>query len=166
MATDDSGNTHTMTSNRIGGMLTPSKWDKRFMGLAEHVAGWSKDPSTQVGAVIARDNVQISQGFNGFPRGVHDDESKLEDRDLKYQMIIHAEINAILFANEDLYGATVYTWPFAPCCRCAAIIIQAGIKRVVAPAVKDKMLDLRWKKEMDIASAMFIDAGVELCLVS
>jgi deoxycytidylate deaminase len=49
-------------------------WDARFMALAEHVAGWSKDPSTKVGAVIVSpDRRQLTTGYNGFPQGIADD---------------------------------------------------------------------------------------------
>ena len=52
-------------------------WNKRFLDLAGHVAGWSKDPSTKVGAVIVNDDKQVlGLGYNGFPRGVHDCEER------------------------------------------------------------------------------------------
>ena len=68
-----------------------SKWDTRFLSLAEHISSWSKDPSTKVGAAIIgpyRDI--ISLGYNGFPRGVEDTPERLENRELKYKMIVHA----------------------------------------------------------------------------
>ena len=72
-------------------------WDKRFLDLAEHVAGWSKDPSTQVGCVIVNDKrVVVGLGYNGFPRGVEDTPERLNDRPTKYLMVQHAEVNAIL----------------------------------------------------------------------
>ena len=55
------------------------KWDRRFLGLAAHVAEWSKDPSTQVGAVVANGKKVVSLGFNGFPQGMSDDH-RLHDR--------------------------------------------------------------------------------------
>ncbi len=111
-----------------------AKWDRRFLGLAAHIATWSKDPSSQVGAVIVRpDRTIASAGFNGFPRGMRDDPELYEDRGSKYSRVIHAEMNAIVHATEKLRGFTLYTWPYVPCDRCAVIIIQAGIERVVAP---------------------------------
>ena len=111
------------------------KWDKRFLELAAHVAGWSKDPSTKVGAVIARKNSVISMGYNGFPACVPDHEDWLNDRPIKYQYVIHAETNAILNAGRegrDIRGTTLYLSPLPPCCECAKLIMAAGIIRVVA----------------------------------
>jgi dCMP deaminase len=140
-----------------------TKWDKRFLTLATLVATWSKDPSTQVGAVITKGKHIISLGFNGFPAGVEDSEEALADRDIKYQMILHAEVNAIHAAHTKLEGCTLYTTPFAPCCRCAAQVIQVGIKRIVSLKTPE-ILAFRWKKELDIASAMYKEAGIDLVI--
>lgn len=111
-----------------------SDWDGRFLSLAAHVAQWSKDPSTKCGAVIVRPNRTIaSLGYNGFPRGVEDAGHLYSNREEKYKRIVHAEVNAILFASEPMRGYTLYTWPFLPCCRCATVVIQSGLTRVVAP---------------------------------
>ncbi|WP_304302308.1 dCMP deaminase family protein [Chromatium okenii] len=140
------------------------KWDDRFLSLAAEISTYSKDPSTQVGAVIVDAARRIvSTGFNGFPRGIDDDPTQLNDRDLKYRMIIHAELNAILFAQRDLSGCTIYTYPMPPCAQCAAAIIQSGIKRVVSidptPAQRE-----RWGGDWQIANAMYQQAGVEVVL--
>ena len=85
-----------------------SKWDRRFLDLAAGMATWSKDMSTQVGAIIVdRDQRIVSSGYNGFPRGVVDSIERYQDRDTKYRMVVHAEINAILFATRDLTGGTI-----------------------------------------------------------
>ena len=76
-------------------MTSTEKWDRRFMEMARLVASWSKDPSSKVGAVITRGKFVVSVGFNGFPQGVVDSEERLTNRELKYPMILHAEINAI-----------------------------------------------------------------------
>jgi dCMP deaminase len=135
------------------------KWDRRFLDMAKLVSSWSKDPSTKVGAVITDDeNRIISVGYNGFPREVIDNESRLNDRELKYQVIIHAEMNAIMFANKSLKGCTLYTYPFEPCSKCASVIIQSGIKRVVSyPNCKD-----RWESSFEISRKLFQESGVEL----
>lgn len=139
------------------------KWDRRFLQLAETIAGWSKDPSTQVGAVIAAPgNRIVSLGFNGLPQFVEDHPSILENREEKYERVIHAEINAILFASQDLSMCTIYTWPFPPCSRCAAIIIQSGLTRVVAPCVTKRAdLQERWQLAIKRSEDMFFQAGVE-----
>jgi dCMP deaminase len=110
------------------------KWDQRFLDLARHVAGWSKDPSTKVGAVVADDRHQVlSVGYNGFPAGMRDNVDLYEDRPTKYSRIIHAEMNALLYMKEPLTPhMTLYTWPMPPCDRCMVHLIQAGLRHVVS----------------------------------
>ena len=134
-------------------------WNRRFLALAEHIATWSKDPSTKVGAVIVdADRRIISTGYNGFPRDVEDLDQRLNNRDVKYEMIVHGEINAIVFANQSLQGTTLYTWPFMPCSRCAGIVIQSGIRTVVAPYNDNP----RWQASFELTEQMFREAGVRL----
>lgn len=138
-----------------------NKWDEYFMRIAREAASLSKDPSTQCGAVIVGPDRTIrGTGFNGFARGVRDDE-RLHDRETKLKMIIHAEINAIICARGDLRGCTIYVWPLPPCAQCAACIIQAGIRRVVAPdpAPSDSLLR-RWGEHLRLASDMYCEVGV------
>lgn len=138
------------------------KWDIRFLQLAELVASWSKDPSTKVGAVIVDDqNRVVSLGFNGFPRGISDSEELLSVREKKYERILHAEQNAILFgASRDIRGGTLYTHPLSPCNRCALEIIQSGIKRVVS--LND--VSERWKDSIEISLDLFREAGITVDL--
>lgn len=141
-----------------------NKWDERFLGLAQHISQWSKDPSTKVGAVITdSDNRIISLGYNGFPRRIDDHDYRYNQRDLKYKMIIHAEKNAVLFAKASLVGCTVYTYPFMPCSQCASMLIQVGIKRVVS-LVPPSEKAARWADDFSISDMMFKEAGVELML--
>ena len=87
------------------------KWDQRFLDLAAHIAGWSKDPSTKVGCVVVGEDREIrSTGFNGFPRGISDDNDRLTDREKKYPLICHAEENAIMHAARIgvLWGDIIY----------------------------------------------------------
>ena len=138
------------------------KWDGRFLQLAEHVAGWSRDPSTKVGAVIVRpDKTIASMGFNGFPRGVKDDVERYCNKEEKYQRIIHAEINAILFLKEPAVGFTLYTWPLLPCDRCATCVIQVGITRVVSLI----SFEARWAASITRAKEMLTEAGVVVDVV-
>lgn len=138
------------------------KWDKRFLSVCELVSTWSKDPSTKVGAVITdTDNRIISMGYNGFPKGVADTPERLNDRDLKYKLIVHGETNALLFAKRDLTGCTLYTYPFASCSTCAGKVIQSGIKRVVYPKLTDPGLIERWGKSLELTYQMFDEAGLE-----
>ena len=131
------------------------------LGMAEHVAKLSKDPSTKVGAVIFDDKRRIiSAGYNGFARGVKDTHARLQDRDTKYKLTLHAEANAILFATGALDGCTIVVTH--PCCaQCAAQIIQAGIKHVVWPHPSREFL-MRWRDSLTLSINQFIEAGVEV----
>jgi dCMP deaminase len=143
-------------------------WDTRFLDLAEHISKWSKDPSTKVGAVIVDSHRRIvSTGYNGFPVGVMDSYDRLTDRDTKYEMIIHAEANAILFAHQRMNGMTLYTTPFQPCSRCASLIIQSGISRVISYEIDDSndLFENRWTNSFKLAKELFDEAGVELLLL-
>jgi dCMP deaminase len=133
-------------------------WDWA-VGMAQHVAKLSKDPSTQVGAVIF-DNKRrlVSAGYNGLPRGVHDNETRLADRETKYKMILHAERNAMAFATAPLEGATLFCTH--PCCmQCASQIIQMGIAHVCWPTPDPAFVE-RWSNDMTLSMEMFIEAGV------
>lgn len=142
-----------------------TKWDRRFLELAEHVSSWSKDPSTKVGAcIVDSTNRVVSIAYNGFPIGVDDSPAYLNDREQKLQRTIHAEPNAILFAQRDLTDHTLYVWPFQPCANCTTLIIQSGIKKVIAPDASAELKE-RWAASMAAAEAMFNDAGVELIIV-
>ena len=109
-------------------------WDEYFMGVAKLAARRSKDPSTQVGAcIVSPENIIISTGYNGMPKGCSDDEFpwEREGADTKYPYVVHAELNAILNANgRDLRDSRVYVALF-PCNECAKAIIQSGVKEVV-----------------------------------
>jgi len=113
-------------------------WDDYFLAMAFLTAKRSKDPNTQVGAVIVHSETKriLALGYNGFPRGCCDDalpwarqgESELHK---KYVYVCHAEVNAVLNkGSADVKGATLYVALF-PCNECAKVIIQAGIQEVV-----------------------------------
>lgn len=104
-------------------------WNEYFMGIAEKVALKSKDTSTKVGCVIvSEDKTPISFGFNGWVRGC--DESHMTwDRPLKYHMVIHAEMNAIMFSKQSLKGARLYCTHY-PCDNCLKHILQSGIREI------------------------------------
>jgi len=111
---------------------TVEKWDLRYFNLAQHVADWSKDPKAKVGAVLLDErDWPIALGYNGFPAGIEDNAEKLGDSQLKNTMVVHAEQNALLCAGSRSRGGTMYVYGKPVCPRCAVLIIQAGIKRVV-----------------------------------
>ena len=139
-----------------------SNWDERFLELAKQIASWSKDPSTQVGCVVVGPDREIrSTGFNGLPRGIEDSEDRLNNREIKYPMICHAEENAIMHAARigiSLKDCTAYvTWP--PCTRCARSLIQAGVSEIIYP----KGIDIpdRWIQDFDLSLKMFKEAAVK-----
>ena len=146
------------------GKRTQGWWDLYFLNLAEQVSKASKDPSTRVGAVIADGKRLVSAGFNGFAQGCNDNPAIYADREKKLSRVVHGEVNAILFAGHRLDGCTLYTVPLPPCDRCAGIVIQSGIKRVVAPACPSEIRE-RWAKSLDSAEQQFREAGVTLDLL-
>ncbi len=136
-------------------------WDECFMRMAHIIAERSKDPSTQAGAVIVNDNrIVIGLGYNGFPRGIKDEQlpwdrggGKLDDT--KYAYVVHAEENAVYNSNAKTGGCTIYTTLF-PCNECAKTIIQTGIKKVIYES--DKYHDeVVWKA----SRRMFDLVGIE-----
>lgn len=136
-------------------------WDEYFMRLALAVASRSKDPSTQVGAVIVgQENDILATGYNGFAPGVRETEERWE-RPTKYPLVIHAEMNAIARAARRgvaLAGATLYC-THAPCnsAGCTRMIIAAGIETVVC------MDSPRgWDEDHVVAADMFRESGVSL----
>ena len=138
-------------------------WDKRFLQLAKHFSEWSKDPSTQVGCVVVGPDRELrSTGFNGLPRGIEDNEQRLNNREIKYPLICHAEENAIMHAARigmSLKDCTAYvTWP--PCTRCARSLIQAGISTIVYP--KNIEIPDRWMEDFNLSLNMLKEANISL----
>ena len=125
--------------------MTLTKWDTRFLEMAKLVGSWSKDPSTKAGAVIVGpENEIISVGFNGFPKGMPDSPELYENREEKYSRIVHAEVNAMMFARGPIpSSSTLYTYPFMPCDRCVVQMLQVGIREFVAPKTDAERLE-RW----------------------
>jgi dCMP deaminase len=132
-------------------------WDERFLGLAQHVSTWSKDPRTKVGAVLVNETNQVlSVGYNGFPRGVFDLEARYEDRPTKLMFVAHAERNALDNCFTDTRGSTLYV-TLPPCNECVKSIIQKGVKRIVMLTS-----DARPQDNSDIAMTMLAEAGILL----
>ena len=140
-------------------------WNVYFFNQAKLAAGESKDPSTKVGASIAnKKNTTVSTGYNGLPMGRTDDEDILSNRELKYKLIIHAEVNAILFAQQPLDGFKLYTYPFPVCSNCSSIVIQSGIKTVASPYPTPEQ-EARWGESMKLAIENFVNSKVAVFLV-
>jgi|LakMenEpi03Aug12_release.lakeMendotaPanAssembly.Ray.scaffolds.fasta_scaffold939481_2 dCMP deaminase len=145
------------------------KWDKHFIDMCRLHAKLSKDPSTKVGAVIVTPDRQVvSAGFNGFPRGVKDDE-RLLDREVKLKLVVHAEMNAILAAANlgiRVQGCTMYLaaesngvlWSGPPCSRCLVSLIQAGISEIVS--IKNTCIPDRWKDDIEFSRSIIEEVGL------
>ena len=137
-------------------------WDERFLRLAVEARSWVKGPDRGVGAcVVSPDARQFSLGFSGLPRGMIDTDLRISTQEFKDNHMIHAELNAILNAGQDLSGWTMYATT-CPCAGCAGAIIQSGISRVVSPKPQ---IDNRWSwSQLEGAEAMR-ECGVEIVRV-
>lgn len=138
------------------------KWDKRYLKLAQEVSTWSKDPSRKIGAVAVGHKGQVlSQGFNGFPRGINDSRDRLEDRETKYKFVVHAEMNVIYNAcynGVSLDGATLYVTGLPVCSNCSLGVVQVGIRRVVMPKQE---IPESWNDSWKLSRRVFYEAGVK-----
>ena len=138
-------------------------WGNRYTCLAKEISTWSKDPSTQVGAVVIGQNGEVlSQGYNGFPRSIKDTPQRLKDREKKYNLVVHAEMNAIYNASLNgvsLKGSTLYVYGLPICNECAKGVIQVGIDRVIATRPAD--YNKEWDESIKDAKALFKEAEVE-----
>lgn len=137
------------------------KWHYRFLELADCIAAWSKDPSRGVGCVIVSPISRqiVSTGFNGLPRGIEDRPERLE-RPAKYDLVCHAEVNAIVQCARNgvsPIGSTLYS-TFFPCIQCALTIIQSGVVQVVTYTVTPD--DARWIDSIEKSRGVFSEAGV------
>ncbi len=139
------------------------KWDHRFLEMAKHISTWSKDPSTKVGAILVNDlNQVVGMGYNGFPRGIADTNGRLNNREEKYKLTVHAEVNAIIQAGHAARGSTLYVYPsfmVPPICHeCCKSVIQAGIKRIVGykPDENDPKVQ-RWKDSISVSREMWAE---------
>lgn len=149
--------------------MIDEKWDRRFLTLAEYYSSWSKDPSTKVGAVLVNSQrIVVGIGYNGFPRGVLDLEERYNNRDLKLEYVVHAEVNAIIHAGHAAKESILYVYPsflLPPICsRCCGVAIQAGVGEIVGFVVdEDKLTErqLRWKDSILLAREMCDEAGVQ-----
>ena len=144
-----------------GTLTLSNNWDKRFLDLAEHISEWSKDPSKKIGAVAVGAQRQIlAQGYNGFPRGIDDTNDRYDNREEKYKLVVHAEMNVIYNASYNgvsLNGSTLYVHGLPVCSDCAKGIIQVGVKNVIMRKAKTPDVWLEsWKR----TETMFKESGV------
>ena len=131
------------------------------MRVAREISSWSKDPSKQIGAVAVNDDRRIlATGYNGFPKGIEDIPERYEDRSIKYDLVVHAEMNCIYnatFNGISLKGSTLYVYGLPVCHDCAKGIIQVGINRIVM-AMED--IPQKWLDSFEKSRRMFDESGV------
>lgn len=152
----------------LNNMKVPS-WDEIFLRFCYITAMRSKDVSTKIGTVIVKDKTLVSHGWNGFPRGVNDnDKERNLDRDLKLMYTCHSEFNAVVNCARNgisTLGTILYTLG-QPCCSCAATIIQSGAKSVVIHKqwmdAAQEFYKTRWAESKKVAKQMFKEARVEV----
>jgi dCMP deaminase len=142
-----------------------SDWDRRFMELAKQSRSWSRDPSTQHGAVIVDgDHNVLAIGCNGFPRGIIDSPERFADRAIKLKIVVHSEENACLSCartGTSARNATLYV-SAQPCAKCAAVMIQAGITKVIINYDDiDEAFATRWADDIALARQILNEADVE-----
>lgn len=144
-----------------------ARWDTRYIGLAHHIAQWSKDPRAKVGAVLVNQPQArvVATGFNGFPSNVEDSAERLQDKATKLRMMVHAEQNALLHAGHNARGCDAYVVGKPVCNTCATLLIQAGVRRVVAAAPREGT-DSYWDRVGLLSIAMLREAGVEFIPIS
>ena len=144
--------------------ILSDKWTSNYLGLAKHIAGWSKDPSTRCGAVaVGRYGQILSQGYNGFARGISDSPERLSDRSQKYKFTIHAEMNCIFNASltgVSLKDSDLYVYGLPVCDNCAKGIVQVGFSRVYTcyPAAAEERRE--WFESYKITREMFVEARI------
>ena len=143
-------------------MKNVTEWQRRYLDLAKHVSTWSKDPSRKIGAVAVGSKGQIlSQGYNGFPRKIIDTEERLNNREVKYQYVVHAEMNVIYnatFNGISLDGADLYVYGLPVCSECAKGIIQVGIRSVYI--LTDEKIPTKWVESWHRTRNMFSEAKI------
>lgn len=145
--------------------MTVPTWDEYFLAIAEVVRTKSRDPHTQIGAVIVDDDNQIvATGYNGFPRGVEYSDDRLQ-RPTKYDYFEHAERNAIFAAARrgiPVKGCRLYlAGKHFSCLDCARAIIQTGIRHVFAPAPAEAATEYKFQTALNL----FEESGVRVTFV-
>lgn len=138
------------------------QWLEHFMTIAKTVSTMSKDPSRKIGAVIVDKNKRIiSTGFNGFAKGIVDSEERLQDKEMKRILMLHAEENAILHAKQDLTDCSIFVYGYPPCVHCMSLIIQSGIKLVYYRNSSDlNAVSQFWKDNLELSLKLAEEASV------
>lgn len=147
--------------------IPSTDWDVRFLRMAAgEINSWSKDPSTKVSAILFRGKYPLMPSYNGFPPGIEDTVERLNDREVKYKLVQHAEMNAVSTCARmgiSTEGASMAI-THLPCTTCAGLLISAGIKRLIVKKPNEDFMS-RWKDSVEFALSMFEEAGVEVRMI-
>lgn len=142
-------------------------WNRRKLDFVfGEINTWSRDPSTKVSAALFDDKFQICSAYNGFPPGVEDSDERLNNRELKYKFIQHAESNLISVCARlgiKTLGMTVAV-THHPCSQCAGKLAVAGIKEVICPKPSEDLTS-RWGDDILLAKEIFQESGIQLIIV-
>ena len=144
-------------------------WDERFLIKAKEYSVWSKDPSRKIGAVAVdrKKNIIVSSGYNGFPRGVKDTPERLNNKEIKYRYISHAEANCIYnacYTGATLDGTHLYVYGLPVCSKCALGVIQVGIERVIC--LVEEEIPTLWDDEWEFSKRVFKEVGIDFSLLN
>lgn len=138
-----------------------NEWDQRYLGLAHFVSKWSKDPKTKVGSVITSAmNRVVSLGYNGLPPYLEDSERRLNNPEIKNQLILHAEENALEYTSRDAFN--IYVYPYFTCAHCSSRIVSSrSIDRVITPYSDNAS----WLESFKLAAESYAEVGIDFVLV-
>ena len=139
-------------------------WNIFFMQQAQLMSTRSKDPSTKVGCIIVSpQRVVLSEGYNGFPRGIADTPERLNDRAQKYPRVVHGEANAVINAGRNgakiVDGIVFVTQP--PCPDCTKLLVNAGIREILYIDLDESKKGIAgWRDQLSISFDMLDEAGI------
>lgn len=144
---------------------TPPPFDVWCMKQVYLVAERSKDVKTKIGAVLVKEGNIVSTGYNGFPRKVLDLSERYNNRETKYDFIVHAEDNCILNCARSgisTFGCILMTNGI-PCKECMKSIIQGGIKEIIVHKQWPNMTHSeQWIHSTKISNIMLEETGIKL----
>lgn len=141
----------------------------KYYKLARYTANtFSKDPSTKVGCILLKPgSLQIlSIGYNGFPRGVNEQDTTRWERPIKYSFVEHSERNCLYNAcrSGTCTDNSIAITTLFPCCDCCRALIQAGVKTIITHTPDYN--NPQWGRDFKISEIMLEEAGVHVVLLN
>lgn len=149
-------------------MKSDIDWNLRKINFVKgEINSWSKDPSTKVSAAIFNGKYPVCSSYNGFPPGIADTPERLNNREIKYKIVQHAEVNAISTCARlgiKTEGMSIAVSAF-PCVPCTGAIIAAGIVEIITVEPTED-LKLRWGDDFILSEQLMKEAGIKLTIVN